>query len=68
LISTEVFQVSPVILIEALEAVVDIDGGGERTGESEGNFAWRSYSIIGIGTAGCAGRIVLNVDFLTRWG
>lgn len=56
----EVLHVSPVILVEAFEAIVEIDGCCEGAGECEGNVAQRSDVA---GRRG-AGIVILDIYFL----
>lgn len=65
----EIFEVSPVILVEALEAVVDVGGCVDCAGESEGHLARRSCEWnVGICGACRAGVVVTDVYFLCGGG
>lgn len=56
------------VLVEPLEAVVDIDGCAEAAGQREGDFAGRGHGVVIIAGSRCAGIVVLHVDFLGGGG
>jgi hypothetical protein len=64
LVVAVVLQVSPMVLVEALEAVIEVDGCSEGRIEREGDPAWRIGGVIGLVFAGVAGVVVAEVDFL----
>ncbi len=68
LVVAVVLEVSPMVLIEALEAVVEVDGSTERGIDSECDPAWGAGSVIGLVFAGNAGIIVAKINLLGSWG
>jgi hypothetical protein len=56
LVRAEVLEVPSVILVEAVESVVEVDWGGEGFGEGEGPFASNGAGECAVG--------VLDVNFL----
>jgi hypothetical protein len=62
LVCTEILEISPVVLVETLEAVVHVDGGLQILGERKGEGACRCADWAG------AEVVVALVDFLGAGG
>lgn len=64
LVAAVVLEVSAVVLVEAFEAVVEVDRGRERSVEGEADLAVRKRSIVMVVLVGRADVVVAQVDLL----
>lgn len=64
LISAEVLEIPSVILVEALEAIVKVNGRGEGVGDCECNFAGRGDCDIITSRRYGAGIVILYVELI----